>query len=92
LYEIDRRKSIILFGALILAVVGLSLAAYYVSGHMGIEERFNKAVGINTDSEEEEGPSGIFGFNIEGNPVYYLIILVALVILCLVIYIKNKGH
>jgi len=91
LYEIDRKKSIILFGALILVVVGLSLVAYFISGNMGIEERFNSAVGINT-GPEEEGPSGIFGFNIEGNPLYYLIILAALVILCLVIYIKNKNH
>jgi len=88
LYEIDRKKSMILFGVLILAVVGLSLAAYYVSGHMGIEERFNSAVGIDAGPEEEES-SGIFGFNIEGNPLYYAVILAALIILCLIIYIKE---
>ena len=42
----------ILFGVLILAVVGLSLVAYHISGHMGIEERFNSAVGI------DAGPRG----------------------------------
>jgi hypothetical protein len=91
LYEIERRKGMILFGGLIFIVVGLSLAAYFISGHMGIEERFNSAVGINAGSEEEEGPSGIFGFNIEGNPLYYSIILAALILLCLVSYVKNKS-
>lgn len=77
----------ILFGFLILAVVGLSLVAYHVSGHMGIEERFNSAVGINAgpeEEEEEEESSGIFGFNIEGNPLYYMVILATLIILCLI--------
>lgn len=90
MYEIDRRKSSLLFGVLILFVVGLSLAAYFVSGNMGIEERFNSALGI--EGHEEEGePSGIFGFNIEGNQLYYLIILSILVISCLLIYLKNKS-
>jgi hypothetical protein len=78
----------LLFGFLILAVAGLSLVAYHVSGHMGIEERFNSAVGIKTGPEEEES-SGIFGFNLEGNPLYYVVILVILIISCLVIYVKK---
>lgn len=88
MYEIDRKKSMILFGFLVLAVAGLSLIAYHVSGHMGIEERFNSAVGIEPGPEEEES-SGIFGFNIEGNPLYYVVILVALIISCLIIHIKK---
>lgn len=96
MHEIERRKGIILFGGLILIVVGLSLAAYLISGHMGIEERFNSAVGIEAGSEEEgpeeEDSSGMFGFSIEGNPLYYAIILAVLIILCLIIYIKNKSR
>lgn len=88
MYEINRKKGMILFGVLILAIVGLSLVAYHVSGHMGIEERFNSAVGIYA-GPEEEGSSGIFGFNIEGNPLYYAVILASLIILCLIIYIKK---
>ncbi|WP_048107271.1 hypothetical protein [Methanosarcina barkeri] len=88
MYEIDRKKSMLLFGLLVLAVAGLSLIAYHISGHMGIEERFNSAVGIESGPEEEES-SGIFGFNIEGNPLYYAVILVVLIILCLIIYIKK---
>lgn len=90
MYELDRRKSSILFGVLILFVVGISLVAYFISGNMGIEERFNSALGI--EGHEEEGdPSGIFGFNIEGNPLYYLIILSMLVISCLLFFMKNKS-
>lgn len=88
MHEIDRKKSMLLFGFLVLAVAGLSLIAYHVSGHMGIEERFNSAVGIESGPEEEES-SGIFGFNIEGNPLYYVVILVALIISCLIIHIKK---
>ena len=85
---IDKRGFII-FGGLILVFLTLSIAAYVTSGHMGIEERFNNAVGIHADSEEE-GPSGLFGFNIEGNIVSYVIIAVALVIICALLYIKFK--
>ena len=88
MYEIDRKKSMLLFGVLIVVVAGLSLVAYHISGHMGIEERFNSAVGIEM-SQEEEGSSGIFGFTIEGNLLYYAIILAILIILCLIIYIKK---
>jgi len=88
LYEIDRKKSMLLFGILIIAVSGLSLIAYHVSGNMGIEERFNSAVGIKAEPEEE-GLSGIFGFNIEGNILYYVIILAILIVLCLIIYGKK---
>ncbi|WP_048140404.1 hypothetical protein [Methanosarcina horonobensis] len=91
MHETERRKGMILFGGLILIVMGLSLAAYLISGHMGIEERFNSAVGIEA-SPEEEGSLGILGFNIEGNPLYYAVVLAALIILCLIVYIKNKSY
>ncbi len=85
---IDKRGFII-FGGLILVFLALSIAAYVISGHMGIEERFNNAVGIHADSEEE-GPSGVFGFNIEGNPVAYVIIASALIIICAFLYTRFK--
>ena len=85
--ETDERRGLILFGGLTVLILVLSLTAYFVSGHMGIEERFNNAVGIHGDSEEEEA-SGLFGFNIEGNLLYYAVILTALIILCLIAYIK----
>lgn len=87
--EIDQRKGLILFGGLVFMVIAFSLAAYLISGHMGIEERFNNALGIPAESEEEV-TSGLFGFNIEGNPVYYAAILIALIIICLIVYIKGR--
>lgn len=89
LTKVNSKKSMVVFGGLILVFLTLSIAAYIISGHMGIEERFNNAVGIHADSEEE-GPSGIFGFNIEGNPVAYVIIASALIIICAFLYIRFK--
>lgn len=83
------KRGLMIFGVLILVFLALSIAAYMTSGRMGIEERFNNAVGIHPDSGEE-GPSGIFGFNIEGNLVSYVIIASALIIICAVLYIRSK--
>jgi hypothetical protein len=84
------KKGLMIFGLLVLGFLAVGLAAYEISGHMGIEDRFNSAVGVGTDAEEEEAGSGLFGFNIEGNPLYYVIIFAALIVLCLVLCLKFK--
>ncbi|VVB65053.1 Uncharacterised protein [uncultured archaeon] len=89
MFKANDKKGLMIFGALILVFLALSMVAYVISGHMGIEERFNNAVGIHSDSEEE-GPSGILGFNIEGNLVSYVVINSALFILCAVLYTRSK--
>ena len=89
MFKASNKKGLMIFGVLILVFLALSIAAYVISGNMGIEERFNNAVGIHPDSGEE-GPSGIFGFNIEGNLVSYVIIASALIIICVVLYIRFK--
>ena len=89
MFKTNDKKGLAIFGVLILVFLALSIAAYVISGNMGIEERFNDAVGIHADSEEE-GPSGIFGFNIEGNLVSYVIIASALIIICAVLYTRSK--
>ena len=89
MFKTNDKRSLMIFGVLILVFLTLSIAAYVTSGHMGIEERFNNAVGIHADSEEE-GPSGIFGFNIEGNLVSYVIIASVLIIICAVLYTRSK--
>lgn len=38
----------------LISVLVLSLAAYVTSSHMRIEERFNNAVGIHADLDEED--------------------------------------
>jgi len=84
-------KGLVIFGLLVLVFLIMGLAAYAISGHMGIEDRFNSAVGISGEEEEEEEEgSGFLGFNIEGNQLYYLIIFAALAILCAVLYLKFK--
>jgi hypothetical protein len=89
LFNIKDRRDFIIVGGLILAALALSLSAYILSGHMGIEERFNNAVGLITEPEETDG-SGMLGFGIEGNPVAYFITSLALVMLCTFLYTKFK--
>ena len=79
MFKTNDKRGLMIFGVLVLAFLILSIAAYMTSGNMGIEERFNNAVGFHADSEE--GPSGILGFNIEGNLVSYVTITSALVII-----------
>jgi hypothetical protein len=91
-HETGWMKGSILFGALILIITASSLAAYMSSGHMGIEERFSSAVGIQGGSDEKEGEtSGVFGFGIEGNPSSYAVILAALVVLSIIVYFKGRS-
>ena len=85
----SQKKGWLLFIGLTLIIVALSLTAYLVSGPMGIEERFNSAVGIQSGSDDN-GPSGVFGFDIEGNHLSYAVILTALIVLCLIVYYKGK--
>jgi len=89
MFKANNKRGLMIFGVLILIFLALSIAAYVISGNMGIEERFNNAVGIHPDSGEK-GPSGIFGFNIEGNLVSYVIIASALIIICVVLYTRSK--
>jgi len=64
---------------ILLVLFGLgALLAYHATGTMGIEERFNTALGLETEEEEEGG--GIFGLALEGNSVLYGIILAILLI------------
>ena len=89
MFKANNKRGLMIFGVLIFVFLVLSIAAYVISGNMGIEERFNNGVGIHSDSGEE-GPSGIFGFNIEGNLVSYAIIASALIIICVVLYTRSK--
>jgi hypothetical protein len=68
---------------MVIALVGITaLAAYQISGPMGIEERFQNALGTYGDSGEEPEGSGFLGFSIEGQPLLYAGIVCGLGILC----------
>ncbi|MFA5268733.1 MAG: hypothetical protein WC379_12255 [Methanoregula sp.] len=66
-------KGRLIFGTILLIVVIVSLAAYQMTGNMSIEDRYNTAVGLPTEEEEEGGT--FLGFSVEGNPALYLIVL-----------------
>jgi hypothetical protein len=66
-------KGRIIFGAILLVVVIVSLAAYQMTGTRSIEDRYNTAVGLPTEKEEEGGT--FLGFSVEGDPALYLIVL-----------------
>ena len=69
--------------AVIIAIVGIAaLAAFQISGPMGIEERFRNALGIMGDGGEEPEGSGFLGFSIEGQPLLYTVIVCGLGSLC----------
>lgn len=72
---------------LLLVFLCAGIVAYLISGDMGIEERFIRAAGMVHDDEED---SGFFGFNIEGNLILYIALLMALAIVCFVLYKRYK--
>jgi ABC-type dipeptide/oligopeptide/nickel transport system permease subunit len=73
------KKGLIIFGVILLVVLIAALAAYQMTGNMGIEDRYNTAVGLPPSTEEGDGGT-FFGFSAEGNPVLYVIILGILIV------------
>jgi hypothetical protein len=86
---VAEKKGLIIFGAILLVVLVAALAAYQMTGSMGIEERYTTAVGL-PPSEEEEGGGTFFGFSAEGDPVLYVIVLGILIVGCYAAYRKFK--
>lgn len=76
-------KGILIFFGIMVVVVSIALLAYETTGSMGIEERYNHAVGLHTETGDEEIESG---FSIEGNPILYVGVLVILGIICVGLY------
>jgi hypothetical protein len=83
------KKGPIIFGAILIVVLIAALAAYQMTGSMGIEDRYNTAVGLPV-STEEGGGGNFFGFSAEGNPVLYLLIAGLLAAFCVVAYRKFR--
>jgi hypothetical protein len=82
----SNKKGIIIFGTIVLIFLVLSLFAYMITGDKGIEERFSNAVGL--PGEPESGDNGIFGFTLEGNHIFYVIILALILVATALIYFK----
>jgi hypothetical protein len=81
---VEERKGLIIFGVILIVVLIAALAAYQMTGHMGIEDRFTTAVGL--PSGEEEGGETFFGFSAEGDPVLSVIVLGILIVGCYAAY------
>jgi hypothetical protein len=81
---VEERKGLIIFGAILIVVLIAALAAYQMTGNMGIEDRFTTAVGL--PPGEEEGGETFFGFSAEGDPVLYVIVLGILIVGCYAAY------
>jgi hypothetical protein len=82
---LKEKKGFVIFGAILIVVLVAAFAAYQITGSMGIEDRYNKAVGL-TPSPEDGGGGTLLGFSAEGNPVLYVIILGILVACSYVAY------
>jgi hypothetical protein len=81
---VEERKGLIIFGAILIVVLIVALAAYQMTGKMGIEDRYTTAVGLPLG--EEEGGETFFGFSAEGDPVLYVIVLGILIVGCYAAY------
>jgi len=84
----SNKKGVIIFGAIVLIFLVICLFAYIITGNKGIEERFSNAVGLPSESQGRD--NGILGFTIEGNHIYYIIILALVIIATVLIYLKYK--
>jgi hypothetical protein len=84
----DKKKGIIIFGAIVLIFLVICLFAFVITGNKGIEERFSNAVGL--PGEPDSGDNGILGFTLEGNHLSYVIILALILVATALIYAKYR--
>ena len=73
--------------ALIVVVLAVCLYAYVKTGDQDLETRFANAVGLPAPADDGDGLS-VFGFDVEGNNLSYLIILALLLVVAGALYIK----
>jgi hypothetical protein len=83
---LPEKKGLAVFLGLLALVMVVSLAAYQMTGHMGIEERFSHAVDLHHRDEAGEESGGWFGLSLEGSPLLYGAVLGILAIGCYAAY------
>ena len=83
----SNKKGLMIFGAAVLIILFVCLIAYAITGNQGIEQRFKNAVGLG-GGPEVGGGGGFLGFDIEGNLLSYLVILVILIGVSVFAYLK----
>jgi len=85
----QEHRGLIIFGIIAIIVLTGALIAFKITGPMGIEERFNTAVGLHGEKGalQEESSSG---FSLEGHPFLYLVFIAILVIAGFLLYRKYR--
>ena len=83
---LPEKKGLLIFLGLLALVIVVSLAAYQMTGKMGIEERFSHAVGLDPGKVAGEEGGGWFGLSLEGSPLLYGVVLGILAIGCYAAY------
>ena len=83
---LPEKRGLLIFLGLLALVIIVSLAAYQMTGNMGIEERFSHAVGLDHGGEAGEEGGGWFGLSLEGSPLRYGVVLGILAIGCYAVY------
>jgi cobalt/nickel transport system permease protein len=78
------RNGNLIFGALVVVTLILSLAVFILPNYLGLENA------VSSITEQEEHVGGILGFHIEGNILLYAIIVLALIAVCYILYKKFK--
>lgn len=84
----SKKKGMIIFGAIVVIFLALSVFAYMITGDKGIEERFSNALGL--PDEPEKSDNGIFGFTLEGNHLSFVIIVSLILVATALIYFKFR--
>jgi hypothetical protein len=83
---LPEKKGLLIFLGLLALVIVVSLAAYQMTGRMGIEERFSHAVGLDPGKVAGGEGGGWFGLSLEGSPLLYGVVLGILAIGCYAAY------
>jgi hypothetical protein len=83
--EWEKQKGLIIFIGLLVLVTVVALAAYRITGDMGIEERFTHALGIESGGEAVKDGRGS-GLALEGSAWLYAGVLGVLVVVCYAVY------
>ena len=83
---LPEKKGLLIFLGLLALVIIVSVASYQMTGHMGIEERFSHAAGLDSGEEAGEEGGGWFGLSLEGSPLLYGAVLGILAIGCYAAY------
>jgi len=81
------RAGILVFLIIVGVFLAVSLAVYTMTGAMGIEDRWENAVGISGNNATEPGSL----FSIEGDPFLYFLILGILGAGAGILYWKSKD-